>query len=137
MIHVTISLIGAEGHPTAESKHRASSPSEAMRKAIQKAFGKKAELHVDSATSMPDRGIWYGQPIKPNGSTVTGLVRVVTEEKAPQKGWKEKGSAGEYRVWRAGPNDYRVANSDSDVVRYFSQFSPAYNEASRLHELTS
>jgi len=133
MITVTISLIGADEQPSVTSRHRAESPWKAVERAVQKAFGKRAELNIDHGISMPDRGIWYGQPIKPSGSTITGQVRVVTDERVPTSGaWSKKTAAGDYAVWKAANNDYRVAH-DGEVIRYYRQLGPADAEATRLH----
>jgi hypothetical protein len=51
------------------------------------------------------------------------------------EGWKYKGGCGEFRVWHAGPNDYRITRGENPaVIAQDTQFSLAYHRAVRLRE---
>lgn len=52
--------------------------------------------------------------------------------------WKYKGSAGDFHVWHAGKNDYRVTDgSQGLVVATSDQFGLAHAAARRKHDLRS
>lgn len=55
---------------------------------------------------------------------------------AHPEGWKFVGACGNYRVWHAGKNDYRVTQPfDDAVVARYSQFNPAFTKAGHLHKV--
>ena len=50
------------------------------------------------------------------------------------QGWPYKGGAGQYHVWHAGKNDYRITRgSDPQPLRQLTQFGLAHAEARRMH----
>lgn len=51
------------------------------------------------------------------------------------EGWIFQGSAGDFIVWRAGKNDYRITKgARGAVIKTRDQYSLAYHDARRMQE---
>ncbi len=64
----------------------------------------------------------------------------MAKKQTPQRaeGWKPAGGAGEFKVWHAGKNDYRITKGfDGSVITTRDQFGLAHAEARRLHAVES
>lgn len=62
----------------------------------------------------------------------------MAKKQIPQRaeGWAPKGGAGQFKVWHAGKNDYRITKGfDGAVIATRDQFGLAHAEARRLDAL--